>query len=365
MSDKKDKCLVQAAVDDCFSDVQADPYLAGKILDQARRKRPIRRIAFVLATALALALGVFAYAASRFGWADYYRTQAGIVIPQGAEEALNASQPQAYQVGPMTFTFQQLLTDGRIVLSAASAHLTDGSEALYVPDSDFEEAMDCSSDTALDRYDLPSGTLWTEAASQLDLPLYGVRALVEIDPEYSKAVSMEDSLWNEDGSIVYFSMPLLKAGSAPTSLPATLYMSVLRFDPESGTVAEHWQHREEITLEAAPLLEQKNYLPKAQTQLGAFTLQSIRTERYVTGTYLSAVFTVPQDMDPEELVTQLYQISFYDKDGFALPHGLSQSSDVLMDAWPTVTLEASTTMEELPEQLMLLYGEEQLIANAE
>lgn len=360
MSDKQDKALVQAAVDDCFADVQADPYLARKILNRARQKRPVRRFSFVLAAALVLALGAFAYAASRFGWADYYRTQAGIDIPQGAEEALNASQPRTYQVGPMTFTFQQLLTDGRIVLSSASAQLTDGGAALYAPDSNFEEAVDCLSDTVLERYDLPSGTLWTEAASQLNLPLYGVRALVEIDPAYSKAVSMEDSLWNEDGSIVYFSMPLLKVGAAPDPLPATLYMSVIQFDPESGTMVERWQHREEITLETVSLLETKTYLPKGQTTLGNVTLQSLQAERYVTGTYLNAVFTVPQAMDQEDLITQLYQIRFCNESGATLPDGLSQGSDVLMDDWPTVTLETSTTMEELPQQLMLIYGEEQL-----
>lgn len=365
MSDKQDKALVQAAVDDCFADVQADPYLARKILNRTRQKRPVRRFSFVLAAALVLALGAFAYAASRFGWADYYRTQMGIDIPQGAEEALNASQPCTYQVGPMTFTFQQLLTDGRIVLSSASAQLTDGSAALYAPDSNFEEAVDFLSDTVLNQYDLPSGILWTEAASQLNLPLYGVRALVEIDPAYSKAVSMEDSLWNEDGSIVYFSMPMLNTETAPDPLPATLYMSVIQFDSESGTMAERWQRREEITLETAPLLEAKTYLPKGQKTLGDVALQSLHAERYVTGTYLNAVFTVPQDMEQDNLVTQLYRIKICDDSGEALPDGLSQGSDVLMDDWPTVTLETSTTMEELPQQLMLIYGEEQLQLKAE
>lgn len=360
MSDKQDKALVQAAVDDCFSDVQADPYLAQKILNQARRKRPIRRFSFVLAAALVLALGAFAYAASRFGWADYYRTQAGIAIPQGAEEALNASQPHTYQVGPMTFTFQQLLTDGRMVLSSASAQLTDGGAALYAPDSNFEEAVDCLSDTVLNQYNLPYDTLWTEAASQLNLPLYGVRALVEIDPAYSQSVSMEDSLWNEDGSIVYFSMPLLKADAAPNPLPATLYMSVIQFDPATGTTAERWQRREEITLETAPLLEAKTYLPTGQKALGNITLQSLRAERYVTGTYLSAIFTVPQEMNQEDLVTQLYRINFCNEGGVSLPDGLSQSSDVRMEDWPTVALETSSAMENLPEQLMLIYGTDRL-----
>lgn len=365
MSDRQDKALVQAAVDDCFADVQADPYLAQKILNQTRQKRPVRRLSFVLAAVLVLALGAFAYAASRFGWADYYRTQAGIAIPQGAEEAMNASQPRIYQVGPMTFTFQQLLTDGHMVLSSASIHLTEGGAALYAPDSNFEEAVDCLSDTVVERYDLPSGTLWTEAASQLNLPLYGVRALVEIDPAYSQAVSMEDSLWNEDGSIVYFSMPLLNAEAAPDPLPATLYMSVIQFDPLAGTMTERWQRREEITLETAPLLEAKTYLPTGQKTLGDITLQSLRAERYVTGTYLSAVFTVPQDMDQEDLIAQLYQIKLCDDSGEALPEGLSQSSDVRMDTWPTVMLETSTTLEELPEQLTLIYGEKHLRLTAE
>lgn len=65
------------------------------------------------------------------------------------------------------------------------------------------------------RYSLTDHSMtWLEAAQELELPLYGVRALVELPPESDLGSSMEDALWNEDGTIVYFNMPMLAPGSA-------------------------------------------------------------------------------------------------------------------------------------------------------
>jgi hypothetical protein len=79
----------------------------------------------------------------------------------------------------MTFTFNQLLTDKRIVMSSAGVHTTDGSQVLYANDTNVYDAVDSISSTVLERYNLDSGLSWLDAAKQLNLPLYGIRALVE------------------------------------------------------------------------------------------------------------------------------------------------------------------------------------------
>ena len=188
------------------------------LMDAARsvkEEKPVKRVSFraalIAAIILIVAMAV-AYAAVRLGWIDYYDQQYGIAVPKSAQEALTASQPKTYQVGPMTFTYQQMLTDKRIVLSSAAIRLTDGGEALYANDTNIYDSVSAITDTVANLYSLSDyQETWLEAAQELDLPLYGVRALVELPPENNLG-SMEDALWNEDGTIVYFNMPMLASG---------------------------------------------------------------------------------------------------------------------------------------------------------
>lgn len=62
-------------------------------------------------------------------------------------------------------------------------------------------------DAVLKKYNLKPGTTWIEAAKQLNLPLYGIRALATVALEYVDGESMEDAALEEDGSITYFNIP--------------------------------------------------------------------------------------------------------------------------------------------------------------
>lgn len=169
----------------------------------------------------------------------------------------------------MTFTFQQLLADGHMGLSAAQVHLTDGSKALYADSAD-----DAVPEEVLASYDLSWGGSWFEAAQELQLPLYSVRALLELPAAYS-AESMEGALWQEDGSITYFSMPLLASVPSQSEIPATLYMQVTQYDPFSQSVLATWQAQEDISLPMTPMLAEKTYLPTQETYFAGLKLENV------------------------------------------------------------------------------------------
>lgn len=162
-----------------------------------REEKPVKRVSYraaLIAAVILLAAMAVAYAAIRLGWIEYFSQQYGIAVPRAAQEALEASQPKTCQVGPMTFTYQQLLTDRRIVLSSAAVSLTDGGEALYADDTNVYESISAISDTVASRYSLTDHSMtWLEAAQELELPLYVVRALVELPPESDLGSSMEDA----------------------------------------------------------------------------------------------------------------------------------------------------------------------------
>ena len=332
------------------------------LMDAARsvkEEKPTKRAssrAVLIAAIIIVATMAAAFAATQLGWVDSFGSNYGVTVPKAAEEALVATQPRRYQVGPMTFTFNQLLTDARIALSSAEIHTTDGSEALYADDTNVYEAVDAISDTVLNRYKLESGVTWMDAARQLSLPLYGIRALIEVGEPYSAGESMEDALWNEDGSIVYFNMPLLLSKNVRDELPATLYMAVTQFDPATGEELERWRLQEEITIPASPLTAEKTYLPESGAELDGMKLVDVYAEQYATGIYLTAAFIMPDGTDADKARDALYSLTLCGSDGAALPGGLNLSIRSYLDAWPTVALETMTSLEALPDSLIVTDG---------
>lgn len=311
----------------------------------------------VLAIVLVLATIAVAIAATQLGWVDLFGIHYDIPVPKAAQETMEAAQPQTYQVGPMTITYKQLLTDKHIAMSTAEARMTDGSEVLYADDSNFYEAVDCISDTVLKKYNLKHGTTWIEAAKQLNLPLYGIRALVSIAPEYTGGESMEDSLWNEDGSIVYFNMPIILPKNIQNEMPVTLYMAVHQYNPTTDEVEiNKWVLRDEQMLPVLPLLAEKAYQPDVNVKLQGMELGNIHAEQYATGTYLTATLTTPDGMTAEEAREALFSLTVCDDTGNPLPYGISLSTVAYTDDLPLVQLVIMSSIDELPDSLIISDG---------
>ena len=358
MTEQEVQEKITRTIDTCLSDLHGDPFLAQRIRNGGEGEIKVKKklsLGLVLAIVLILATVAAAIAATQLGWVDYFGERFGITVPMAAQEVLTATTPQQFTVGPMTFTFNQLLTDKRIVMSSAKINTTDGVEVLYADDTSVYEAVDSLSSTVLERYNLDSGLSWLEAAKQLNLPLYGIRALVEIDPEYDGGEAMEDAMWNEDGSIVYFNMPVLTPKSVKDDLPATLYMSVTQFDPNSGEIIDKWQMRENITLPVAPLLNEKTYLPQGDAELGKMKLVSVYAQQYVTGIYLTSTFTMKESTTPDSAVGALYSLTLCDSEGNALPAGLNMSGSAFTYDLQE-ELETMTSLDKLPDSLMVTDG---------
>ncbi len=360
MTEQEVQEKIVRTVDTCFSGLNGDPWLAQRIRNGGEGEIKVeKKLSFglVLAIVLILTTVAAAIAATQLGWVDYLGEMFGVTVPKTAQEALNATTPQKFTVGPMTFTFNQLLTDKRIVMSSASVHTTDGSQVLYVDDTNIYEAVDSISSMVLERYNLDSGLSWLDAAKQLNMPLYGIRALVEIDQKYDGGSPSEGAMWSEDGSIVYFSMPSLTPESVKIELPVTLYMSVTQFDPNTGDTLGEWQISENIILPVAPLLNEKTYLPEGDAELSRMKLTSVYAQQYATGIYLISTFTVKEGRTADSAMGALNSLTLCDGEGSVLPEGLSLSTrHVFTDELPTVRLETMTSLETLPDSLIMTDG---------
>lgn len=326
---------------------------ACSVKEEKRAKRLSAKTVLIAALIIAATMAV-AYAAARLGWIEYFENNYGIAVPDEARWELEKTETRSYEVGPMTFTFQQLLTDKRIAMSSARICTTDGSEALCADDTNVYEAVDALDDTVSGLYSLESGISWLEAACETGLPVYGVRALIELDESYVVNDSMEDALWNEDGSIVYFNM-LMPEGIGD-ELPLTLYMAVTQFDPETGEVIDRWTRRESIELPALALLDERTYTPQGENELNGIRIESVYAEQYATGIYLTASMTLPEGTSREDAAETLHGLRLLDGDGAEMPEGLSLSGGVGTDALPAATLERMFSLNRLPDGLILSDG---------
>lgn len=327
----------------------------------AKEERIVKHAPFravLIAALILLVTAAAAFAAQQLGWVDFYRGYVGVAVPKAGQDALNATQPIAYQVGPVTFTYRQLLADGRIGLCAADVQTTDGREVLYAADCDeIFDPMDAGDgDVVLERYGLEGGTTWVEAAQELKLPLYRVRALMDVSEEYSAGASMEAALWNENGSLVYYSMPFTNPKTAQGTLPVNLYMSVIECDPMTGEETNRWTKEVPYKISVSEMLAEKTYPLEDSITLNGLRLVSVHAEQYVTGVYLFCELLAPEGMDEETATDAVYRLDFLGNEGKQLPSGISLSGDADVDSFPTVVLQRMVSAEELPDSLTISDG---------
>ena len=343
---------------------------ARSVKEEEQVKRVTLRAALIAAIIIIATMGI-ALAAQRLGWVDFYREYDNIALPSAAQEAMDATKPQTYTVGPMTFTMTQSLADGRIALGTTEIRMTDGTETLYAADcNDLSDPVEASVDTVMKRYRLEPGTSWLEAAQQLSLPLYSCCAALEVEGAYSDGWGMEDVLWGEDGALVYYSMAATNPAAVKEALPAKLYMAARRYDPKTGEELEKWVMEQEITVPVSALLAERDYQPDGEATLtlsaedGApieITLTGIHAEQYATGIYLSTTVKLPEGVGADDATALVYSLSVCDAKGNELPQGVSLSGNANVDELPVAVLETMTSLEALPESLCVTDGATRLI----
>lgn len=323
-----------------------------------REEPKVKRITMrsvLITTLILIAMTAVALAAGELlGWTDFLARDYSITVPKAAQDALEETQIQTFEVGPLTFSVRQRICDGHIAVAATGIHTTDGGRALYVPSVDAQEAIG----TAMgERLGLTPETTWPEAARALGLPLYSVRALIEVDDPYFYGEAMEDAIWNEDGSLVYLNMPRLNSDSEfGDALPVTFYLNAASLNPDTGDVQEQWTIREAGEIPINGLVAERTYLPVGKAVVDGFTLESVFAERYVTGVYLTAVFTAGESKTVDDAYL-LYEIRFLDAQGTTLPRGMNLSVSCDTDAFPEVSLSTMTSADSLPDSLLLAYGD--------
>ena len=138
-------------------------------------------------------------------------------------------------LGGIIFTPHELYADKNIVMAAVEARLPEGEKGLVCGDDPFGiiGANQDNGKAVAEKLGIDPMITWVEAAKQLNVPLYSAEALLDVPLEYYGSEMMSDPMFNEDGSLTYFSVQPLNGKVQRGTLDCQLYLRVARINLEN------------------------------------------------------------------------------------------------------------------------------------
>ena len=358
------------SIDRQLSGLKPDPWLAQQILASAKEEEPVKKLA--VSTALIVVLIVIATlttalaASALLGWTDFYSFE----IPKTAQEILNATEPKDYQVGPITFTVNELLTDGHIALCSATSHVTDGSSAVL--SEEVYDAVGANGDNGealAQKWNLSPDTRWIDAAHIMNLPFYRISISVNVPEECHDGEDMGDAMWDEKGNCVSYYMAALNSLQVGETLPIKLHFQVWQYDPQSiepqsifedvvdkAKEMSYWEDTFEITLTVPAPIAEKTYMPEQPYDFeNGLTLNSVTAQQTVAGAYVVGQFTLRDGFNFNDAYSG--ELDFLDATGEEIPWGMAESGIIEYDQLPKVEWGAMLNLEVLPEEMVVSLDE--------
>ncbi|MBE5796300.1 MAG: hypothetical protein E7327_02855 [Clostridiales bacterium] len=328
---------------------------ARSVREENEMKRASYRAVLIAALIIVSMMAVAFAAGGLTGWRDFFGEWHGTTgVPEGVYERMTVSEPAVWEVGPLTFTANELLTDGHIAISAVHVRTTDGSAALITGanTSDPVDPIRANGENGralAARLGVSEDATWLEAAAQLNQPLYRVSADHDMQFELLDGAMMVEVLYNEDNSVTFFCMSMLDTERVGDVLNLPMCLDVALADPATGEGTERWRDYDQVVaIPVCPVLEERTYFPEKETVIGGHKLVRVDAVRYVTGAYLTFTYEMSY-ADVPESAYELYELQMRDEAGSKLPGGMSMTAS--MDF--TITVEEMIGVDKLPDTLTL------------
>ena len=336
-----------------------------KAARSVKEEKPVKRTAFrtaVIAACIILAAMAAAVAAgSILGWNDFFKLYHDVAVPQTAQEIMAASQPESFQLGDIVFTVRERYSDAYLAMITTEAHLAEGVTGIITADAPFDpiSAYGDNSAAVAARLGVDPGMTWAEAARQLNVPLYSVTAMLEVPEALCGSEAFADPLFNEDGSLSYFSLQPLNGTADAAQLVCQVWLRVEREnldDPEHPM--NEWKAYEPLSIAVQPTLDAREYAVPAEAQTqGNFTLESVQAQLTPSGVHLIAVFAAQAGATEEKAYERLREVRFVQPDGSEYPTGMNLSGGISnLDHWPQVEVKQMIGTEKIPERIGMSFA---------
>ena len=328
-----------------------------------KEEEPVKKFTFrtalIAACIIVATMAVAMAAGSIFGWNDFFSKDYGTTIPKTAQEIMTATEPVTWQEGDVIFTVRERYSDSRLALISVEARLAEGVEGILAGD-DFTEAIGAygeNSAAVAKRLGVASEMTWVEAAKKLNLPLYSVRATLEIPSELWGSEQYEDPMFNEDNSLTYFSLQPLNGQITSDQINAKVYLRTKKVnldDPDDDTnVTKEYVDLAIHTEKTIALAEY--IIPEDTKVLDAFQIDSIQAELLPSGLHFTTNLTALESATQEQALDKL-RLNIVKENGEDYPTGITLSSGFSnLDTWPQIVYTQMISVDQIPETIHLVF----------
>ena len=189
-----------------------------------------------------------------YGWKEFFLENYGTEVPEIVQKIIAENGEIQFSLGPVDFYVGGQYYDGNIAMISTVAKLSDGTNALLTGDDPFDPigSNGENGDQAAERIGVNPDLSWAQAAKALNLPLYSIRAILEIPEELASGDQTEDEMFNKDGSLTYFSMAFMNKKADDDKINVRIFLRIAQIDPDNPeTKLDNWTERIDIILPKA------------------------------------------------------------------------------------------------------------------
>ena len=326
--------------------------------DEPVKKATFRTIliaACIIMTTMAVAVA----AGNIFGWNDLFSKDYGAGIPKTAQNIMAATEPITWQEGNVVFTLRESYSDPKLAMISVEARLAEGVKGILAAD-DFTEPIGAHGENGAavaKRLGVEPEMTWVEAAKQLNLPLYSVRATLEIPAELRGSEAYEDLMFNDDGSLTYFSLQPLNEKVSGDEIKAKVYLRTKLVNPEDAEDdANVTKKNVDLTIHTEKVITTAEYIvPKGTKVLDVFRIDNIRAELLPSGLHFTTNLTALEGATQDTALDKL-RVNIVKENGEAYPTGITLSSGFSnLDSWPQIQYTQMISVDQIPETIHLVF----------
>ena len=328
-----------------------------------KEDEPVKKAAFrtvlIAACVIVATMAVAVAAGSIFGWNDFFSKDYGADIPKTAQDIMAATEPVTWQEGDVVFTLRESYSDPKLAMISVEARLAEGVEGILAAD-DFAEAIGAygeNSAAVAKRLGVEPSMTWMEAAKELNKPLYSAVAILEIPSELWGSEEYGDPMFNEDGSLTYFSLQPLNGQITDEEMKAQVYLRTKLVNPEDAEDnTNSTEDYADLTIHMEKVVDTAEYIiPEDTKVLDAFQIDSIHAELLPSGLHFTTSLTALEDATQEQALDQL-RLNIVKENGEDYPTGITLTGGFpKLDTWPQITYAQMVTSDQIPETIHLVF----------
>ena len=326
-------------------------------------KRSSIRIILLIVCVVFVSMATAAADGEAYGWKDFYSEYYGSTVPEIAQRIMADNGEAHFTLGPVDFSVGGQYCDGYIATISTVARLADGTNALLTGDDPFDAigANGKDGQKAAERLKVSPDLSWAQAAKELDLPLYSVRAELDIPEELSGGEQMGDPMFNDDGSLTYFSLAVMNGKAYGEKVNVQVCLRVAKVNPDNPEADQDvLMERKDLSLFMEAPVDTKDYaFPENTVIQDKFRLDSVKGILMPAGLYMFCSYTALDGATEEDAYDAVCESEFVQPDGKHYPPSMDLTGCIWdLDNWPAAVIREMTSLDSFPDEIGLRLRED-------